>query len=107
MAIHERFLGHGVLFLVLAVVVPPAVNWLRTCSALPPGYGAAGDRRWAYPLPAPVRVTVEEQSEGADGTWVKERVEGGSWVYELHVLKEGQSSVIRIDPHGAADVVNE
>jgi hypothetical protein len=51
-------------------------------------------------MPGPVRAIVEELSAVNEGVWVKERAEDGAWVYELHVAKGGEESVIRINPNG-------
>ncbi|HVK19695.1 MAG TPA: hypothetical protein VM533_22370 [Fimbriiglobus sp.] len=108
----ERYLAFGLLLLLFSVVAPPVADWLRANYQLPPGYGAEGDRQRAYHIPAtadrwrgphlpgPVRKAVESQSAGSDANWVKETVEDGAWVYELHVLKEDKWSVIRIAPNG-------
>jgi hypothetical protein len=108
----ERYIGLGILILLSSVVAPPVADWLRANYRLPPGYGAEGDRqrgyhtpatadRWRGPhIPEPVRKAVESRSPGAEAYWVKETVEDGAWVYELHVLTEDKWSVIRIAPNG-------
>jgi hypothetical protein len=51
-------------------------------------------------LPALVRPAVDDLSARAGGSWVKETVEGGAWVYELHLSEGGRSSVIRLTSNG-------
>jgi CheY-like chemotaxis protein len=51
-------------------------------------------------LRAAVRKAVDQLSAGAEGSWVQERVEGGTWVYDLHLLKGDTSSVIRLAVDG-------
>jgi hypothetical protein len=109
----ERSIGFAFLFLVFALAAPPVADWLRTRFQLPPGYGAEGDRRRASRiparaadqwggtrLPAPVQATVQERSAGAEASWVKATIEDGARVYELHVLRCGEWSVIRITSDG-------
>ncbi len=97
----KRYIGLCCVLLVLAAVAPPVADWVRAESRLPPGYGAEGDRWRGTHMPGPVRATVGERSAGAEASWVKETVEGGAWVYELHVLTGGNWSVVRIAPSGA------
>jgi hypothetical protein len=95
-----RYLRPCCWLLVLAVVAPAAAEWARSASRLPAGYGAEGDRRRANPIPSLVRPAVERLTDGADGSWVKESVEGASWVYEVHVSRNGRSSVTRLTLNG-------
>jgi hypothetical protein len=44
---------------------------------------------------------VEELSAGSEGNWVRERVEDGAWVYELHVSRGGKESVFRLTANGS------
>ncbi|MDY3555245.1 hypothetical protein R5W24_004384 [Gemmata sp. JC717] len=96
----ERYIGFGFLFLVCSVVAPPVADHVRTRLQLPSGYGAEGDQQRAARIPALVRPAVETLATGAEGNWLRERVEGGAWVYDLHVLKGGRESVIRLDSGG-------
>jgi hypothetical protein len=95
-----RYAGPCLFLLALAAVAPSVADQLRTRVPLPAGYGAEGDRRRANPVPALVRPAVEELSAGADGVWVRETVEDGAWVYELHLDRGGTSSVIRLGSDG-------
>jgi hypothetical protein len=109
----ERYIGAAFVFLVFCVIAPPVADWLRTNYQLPPGYGAEGDRRQANRIPptatdqwrgthmpGSVQTTLEECSMGAEARWVKETTEDGVWVYELHILRDWEWSVIRIAPDG-------
>jgi hypothetical protein len=44
---------------------------------------------------------VKKLSAGSEGSWVKECVEDGGWVYKLHVYTGGKSSVIWITANGS------
>jgi hypothetical protein len=102
MTLHpKRYIGLGLLLLLLTVVAPPVADWLRDEFRLPAGYGAEGDRERAVPIPARVRDTVEELSGVGEGNWVKETAEAGAWVYELHLSRGGESSVIRMTSNGS------
>lgn len=96
----KRYIGLGFLLLLFAVVAPLTVDWCRDSFELPPGYGSAGDQQFNQPMPAAVRTTVDELSAGAEGSWVQERVEGGVWVYDLHLLNGGKSSVVQLTANG-------
>lgn len=96
----QRYIGIGLIILVLMVIAPPVADWCRETFQLPAGYGADGDQRFNRPMPAAVRTTVDELSAGADGSWVGERVADGAWVYELHLDKNGRSSLIRLTADG-------
>lgn len=97
-----RYIGLCLLLLTFSAVAPTAAEWVRTKVRLPAGYGAAGDRRQANPIPALIRQTVDELTAGVDGSGVKECVKGGAWVYEVHLVKNDQSSVIRLSSNGYA-----
>lgn len=96
----KRYIGLGFFLLLFMVVAPSVVDWCRDTFGLPPGYGAAGDQQFNQPMPAAVRTTVAELSTGAEGSWVQERVEGGVWVYDLHLLNGGKSSVVQLTTNG-------
>lgn len=95
----ERYIGFAFLLLVLSLVVPTVVDSWRI-SHLPPVHATVKDRWRVSHLPAPVRATVEERSAGSKASWVKESVEGGAWIYDLHILRDRKWSVIRITPNG-------
>jgi hypothetical protein len=96
----EGYAGPCLFLLALAAIAPSVADRLRTNFPLPAGYGAEGDRRRVNPGPAFLRPAVEELSAAADGSWVKETVEDGAWVYELHLDKGGTSSVVRLNSDG-------
>jgi hypothetical protein len=96
----ERYGGFCLFLLVLALVAPSVADRARTRFPLPAGYGAEGDRRRANPIPALVRPTVENLSAGSEGSWVRECVEDGAWVYELHISRDGKEPLIRLSSNG-------
>ena len=87
------------LLLTFALSGPSALDWWRE-HQLPAGYGAEGDRRRAVPMPGPVRSALESLSADAEGSWVKGCVEGGAWVYQVHVDRGNESSVLRVSANG-------
>lgn len=102
MTVHsERYIGPCFLLVASTLIAPAATIWLRTVAPLPPGYGAEGDRRRANPIPALVRPSVEALSAECAGSWVKECIERGAWVYELHCSKDGKESVIHLTANGS------
>jgi hypothetical protein len=92
----ERYIGFGFLLLLFSVVAPPAMDWWRGNHP----HAVTEYRGRINHIPRPVRETVEKRAAGAEASWVKEGVEDGAWVYELHVLKHGRWSVTRITANG-------
>lgn len=96
----KRFAGPCLLLVVLTLIAPSVANQLRAGFPLPAGYGAEGDRQRANHMPALIRPTVDELSAESEGSWVRERVQDGAWLYELHTSRDGKESVVRLSSNG-------